>query len=60
MLHGTLEPAQHRAPLLREGIAILLEHVRAIEVAANAMMQNDHIYAKLRGTLPRAMAGYLW
>ena len=47
--------AQHRASLLQEGIAILLEHARAIEVAANAVVQDDHIDAKLRGTLHRGL-----
>src|SRR5215468_6334456 len=47
--------AHHCTPLLQEGIAILLEHARAIEVAANAVVQDDHIYTKLRGTLHRGL-----
>src|SRR6516162_3417620 len=47
--------AQHCAPPLQEGVAILLEHARAIEVAANTMVQDDHLYAKLRGMLLRGL-----
>jgi hypothetical protein len=47
--------AQHRAPLLQEGVTLRLEHARARAGAANATMQADHIDTTLRDALPRGL-----
>ena len=49
--HAVMAPVvhpKHGAALLQDGIAVLLEHPGAVEITANAVLQDHHVYTQLR------------